>query len=162
MAGFGRLMCPLDVLRGLSVLTCSGTTIIPRLVSRLTYDHLFTLSTWRDDRLLLFFCHAVLWRAWKKSTIINRKNILNAPHKWNDQFIDHTHFCTDPLTSRRGFFWNFIASPGFVNVFSISTWSFSLTILTFKPSATPIRYFYLKAPLKVSHIKWPHQMHWNT
>jgi hypothetical protein len=42
MAGFGRLMCPLDVLSGLSILTCSGTIIIPRLVSRLTYDHLFT------------------------------------------------------------------------------------------------------------------------
>ena len=33
MAGFGRLMCPLDVLRGLSVLTRSGTKIVPRLVS---------------------------------------------------------------------------------------------------------------------------------
>jgi hypothetical protein len=42
MAGFGRLMCPLNVLRGLSVLTCSGTIIVPLLVSRLTYDHLFT------------------------------------------------------------------------------------------------------------------------
>jgi hypothetical protein len=37
MAGFGRLMCPLDVLRGLSVLTRSGTKIVLRLVSRLTY-----------------------------------------------------------------------------------------------------------------------------
>ena len=33
---------------------------------------------------------------------------------------------------------------------------------TFKPSATPRRYFYLNATLNVSHIKWPHQMHWNT
>ncbi len=37
MAGFGRLMRPLDILRGLSVLTRSGTKIVPRLVSRLTY-----------------------------------------------------------------------------------------------------------------------------
>ncbi len=36
LAGFGRLMCPLDVLRGLSVLTRSGTKVVPRLVSRLT------------------------------------------------------------------------------------------------------------------------------
>jgi hypothetical protein len=54
-----------------------------------------------------------------------------------------------------------MASPGFVNVFFISTRSFSLTILIFKSNATPIRYFYLKATLKVFHIKWPHQMHWN-
>jgi hypothetical protein len=50
MAGFGRLMCPLNVLRGLSVLTCSGTIIVPRLVLRLTYDHLFTA------RRMYFFC----------------------------------------------------------------------------------------------------------
>ena len=55
----------------------------------------------------------------------------------------------------------FIASPGFVNVFSISTWSFNLTIWTFKPIVTPTRYFYLKATLNISHNKWPHQMHWN-
>ncbi len=92
--------------------------------------------------------------------IIEWKNVLNAPHTWNDQFIVQTHFCTDPLTSQKSFF-NFIASPGFVYVFSISTLCFSLTILIFKSSATPIRYFYLKATIKVSHIKWPHQMHWN-
>jgi hypothetical protein len=37
LAGFGHLMCPLDVLRGLSVLTRSGTKVVPRLVLRLTY-----------------------------------------------------------------------------------------------------------------------------
>ena len=35
-------MCPLDVLSRLSVLTSSGTIIVPRLVSRLIYDHLFS------------------------------------------------------------------------------------------------------------------------
>ncbi len=36
LAGFGRLMCPLNVLRGLSVFTRSGTKVVPRLVLRLT------------------------------------------------------------------------------------------------------------------------------
>jgi len=45
MAGFGRLMRPLDVIRGLSVLTCRGTTMVPLLVLILTYDHLYTVPS---------------------------------------------------------------------------------------------------------------------
>ena len=43
MAYLGCPMCPPDVLSRLSVLTSSGTIIVPRLVSRLTYDHLFSV-----------------------------------------------------------------------------------------------------------------------
>ena len=77
--------------------------------------------------------------------------------KWSIHWPHSLLYWSFNLTSRY-----FIASPGFVNVFSISTWSFNLTIWTFKPIATPTRYFYLKATLKVSQIQWPHQMHWNT